>query len=116
MYIKLYRRQLLGQSVEERRECSERALVAECVARACWRGGRARDVHVTHTWRTRDAHAALARHSRGMPGGRRGLVAPQNTFLENIIRRSSSQRQYFSFLNCKGGKQAYEPPDGKLLP
>ncbi|XP_054721670.1 potassium voltage-gated channel protein eag-like [Uloborus diversus] len=22
-----------------------------------------------------------------MPGGRRGLVAPQNTFLENIIRR-----------------------------
>ncbi|XP_072158548.1 potassium voltage-gated channel protein eag isoform X4 [Bemisia tabaci] len=27
-----------------------------------------------------------------MPGGRRGLVAPQNTFLENIIRRSSSQR------------------------
>jgi len=28
-----------------------------------------------------------------MPGGRRGLVAPQNTFLENIIRRSSSQRK-----------------------
>ncbi|XP_026730305.1 potassium voltage-gated channel protein eag isoform X2 [Trichoplusia ni] len=28
-----------------------------------------------------------------MPGGRRGLVAPQNTFLENIIRRSSSQRE-----------------------
>ncbi|XP_052129683.1 potassium voltage-gated channel protein eag isoform X2 [Frankliniella occidentalis] len=26
-----------------------------------------------------------------MPGGRRGLVAPQNTFLENIIRRSTSQ-------------------------
>lgn len=26
-----------------------------------------------------------------MPGGKRGLVAPQNTFLENIIRRSSSQ-------------------------
>lgn len=26
-----------------------------------------------------------------MPGGRRGLVAPQNTFLENIIRRSSQQ-------------------------
>ncbi|XP_017964075.1 potassium voltage-gated channel protein eag isoform X1 [Drosophila navojoa] len=26
-----------------------------------------------------------------MPGGRRGLVAPQNTFLENIIRRSNSQ-------------------------
>ena len=30
-----------------------------------------------------------------MPGGRRGLVAPQNTFLENIIRRSSSQRKYW---------------------
>lgn len=27
-----------------------------------------------------------------MPGGRRGLVAPQNTFLENIIRRSSSRK------------------------
>ncbi|XP_044749283.1 potassium voltage-gated channel protein eag isoform X2 [Coccinella septempunctata] len=26
-----------------------------------------------------------------MAGGRRGLVAPQNTFLENIIRRSNSQ-------------------------
>jgi len=26
-----------------------------------------------------------------MAGGRRGLVAPQNTFLENIIRRSQSQ-------------------------
>lgn len=36
-----------------------------------------------------------------MPGGRRGLVAPQNTFLENIIRRSNSQRKYirFSFLS-----------------
>ncbi|XP_031626663.1 potassium voltage-gated channel protein eag isoform X2 [Contarinia nasturtii] len=32
-----------------------------------------------------------------MPGGRRGLVAPQNTFLENIIRRSNSQ-QDSSFL------------------
>ncbi|XP_022241286.1 potassium voltage-gated channel protein eag-like, partial [Limulus polyphemus] len=29
-----------------------------------------------------------------MPGGRRGLVAPQNTFLENIIRR------YNSFADC----------------
>ena len=28
-----------------------------------------------------------------MAGGRRGLVAPQNTFLENIIRRSQSQRK-----------------------
>lgn len=32
-----------------------------------------------------------------MPGGRRGLVAPQNTFLENIIRRSNSQRKYIFF-------------------
>ena len=30
-----------------------------------------------------------------MPGTRRGLVAPQNTFLENIIRRSNGQRKYF---------------------
>ena len=37
-----------------------------------------------------------------MPGGRRGLVAPQNTFLENIIRRSNSQREFlFQFVsNC----------------
>lgn len=33
-----------------------------------------------------------------MPGGRRGLVAPQNTFLENIIRRSNSQRKYKLFV------------------
>lgn len=35
--------------------------------------------------------------STKMPGGRRGLVAPQNTFLENIIRRSNSQRKYTRF-------------------
>ena len=34
-----------------------------------------------------------------MPGGRRGLVAPQNTFLENIIRRSNQQRK-FEILFC----------------
>ena len=35
-----------------------------------------------------------------MAGGRRGLVAPQNTFLENIIRRSSQQRKlYFRFFS-----------------
>lgn len=34
-----------------------------------------------------------------MPGGRRGLVAPQNTFLENIIRRSNSQRKYNIFFH-----------------
>ena len=27
-----------------------------------------------------------------MPGGKRGLVAPQNTFLENIVRRSSGKK------------------------
>ncbi len=31
-----------------------------------------------------------------MPGTRRGLVAPQNTFLENIIRRSNGQRMYIN--------------------
>ena len=38
-----------------------------------------------------------------MAGGRRGLVAPQNTFLENIIRRSSQQRkiQWLSVTNCR---------------
>ena len=38
-----------------------------------------------------------------MAGGRRGLVAPQNTFLENIIRRSSQQRkiQWSSLNNYK---------------
>ena len=38
-----------------------------------------------------------------MAGGRRGLVAPQNTFLENIIRRSSQQRkiQWSSFTNYR---------------
>lgn len=29
-----------------------------------------------------------------MPGGKRGLVAPQNTFLENIVRRSSGKKSY----------------------
>ncbi|XP_054262290.1 potassium voltage-gated channel protein eag isoform X2 [Macrosteles quadrilineatus] len=36
-----------------------------------------------------------------MPGGRRGLVAPQNTFLENIIRRSSSQHSSFLLANAQ---------------
>lgn len=27
-----------------------------------------------------------------MAGGRKGLVAPQNTFLENIVRRSNGKR------------------------
>ena len=29
-----------------------------------------------------------------MPGSRRGLVAPQNTFLESIIRKCSGARKY----------------------
>ena len=27
-----------------------------------------------------------------MPGGRRGLIAPQNTFLDNLIKRASSSQ------------------------
>lgn len=30
-----------------------------------------------------------------MAGGRRGLVAPQNTFLENIVRRSNGKRCFW---------------------
>lgn len=30
-----------------------------------------------------------------MPGSRRGLVAPQNTFLESIIRKCSGARKYY---------------------
>lgn len=43
----------------------------------------------THRHRPRATPAPPAR-SR-MPGGKRGLVAPQNTFLENIVRRSSGE-------------------------
>lgn len=32
-----------------------------------------------------------------MPGSRRGLVAPQNTFLESIIRKCSGAREYYLF-------------------
>lgn len=31
-----------------------------------------------------------------MPVGRRGLVVPQNTFLENVIRRSNGLRKYLN--------------------
>ena len=30
-----------------------------------------------------------------MGASRRGLVAPQNTFLENIVRRCNGSRKYF---------------------
>ncbi|XP_070180487.1 voltage-gated delayed rectifier potassium channel KCNH1-like [Littorina saxatilis] len=36
-----------------------------------------------------------------MPGGRRGLVAPQNTFVENIIRRSNGQHSSFVLANAR---------------
>ncbi|XP_071505770.1 voltage-gated delayed rectifier potassium channel KCNH1-like isoform X1 [Diadema antillarum] len=36
-----------------------------------------------------------------MPMARRGLVAPQNTFLENIIRRSSIQHSNFILANAR---------------
>ncbi|KAJ8309419.1 hypothetical protein KUTeg_014293 [Tegillarca granosa] len=39
--------------------------------------------------------------SKTMPGGRRGLVAPQNTFLENIIRRSNGQHSSFILANAR---------------
>lgn len=37
-----------------------------------------------------------------MPVGRRGLVVPQNTFLENVVRRSNGLRKYcFIVKNAK---------------
>ena len=33
-----------------------------------------------------------------MPGGRRGLVAPQNTFLDSLIKRASAQAGDTGFL------------------
>lgn len=36
-----------------------------------------------------------------MHGGKRGLVAPQNTFLENIVRRSSGEFFFKSKLEKK---------------
>lgn len=33
-----------------------------------------------------------------MPGSRRGLVAPQNTFLESIVRKCSGARKYNSLI------------------
>ncbi|KAH3853303.1 potassium voltage-gated channel subfamily H member 1-like [Dreissena polymorpha] len=36
-----------------------------------------------------------------MPGSKRGLVAPQNTFLENIIRRFSGQHSSFMLANAR---------------
>ena len=35
-----------------------------------------------------------------MPGGRRGLVAPQNTFLENLIKRVAAEAVETCFLLC----------------
>ena len=35
-----------------------------------------------------------------MPGGRRGLVAPQNTFLDTLIKRASNQGSDTGFLLC----------------
>lgn len=34
-----------------------------------------------------------------MPIGRRGLIVPQNTFLEDVIRRSDGLRKYTLILN-----------------
>lgn len=38
-----------------------------------------------------DHRAARSFRTLRMHGGKRGLVAPQNTFLENIVRRSSGE-------------------------
>ena len=35
-----------------------------------------------------------------MPGGRRGLVAPQNTFLDTLIKKASAQGGDTGFLLC----------------
>lgn len=45
-----------------------------------------------------------------MPVGRRGLVVPQNTFLENVVRRSNGLRKYHwqcCFANIKTAKQTF---------
>ena len=39
-------------------------------------------------------HLQTPEWSGSMAGGRRGLVAPQNTFLENIVRRSNGKDAY----------------------
>lgn len=40
-----------------------------------------------------------------MPVGRRGLVVPQNTFLENVVRRSNGLRKYCCVV--KNAKQLF---------
>ena len=43
-----------------------------------------------------------------MPGGRRGLVAPQNTFLDTLIKRSAisgSGGTCFLLANAQGGRK-----------
>ena len=42
----------------------------------------------------------IFRYRGVMPVGRRGLVVPQNTFLENVIRRSNGLRKYSCFYPC----------------
>lgn len=39
-------------------------------------------------------HLQTTEWSGRMAGGRRGLVAPQNTFLENIVRRSNGKDEH----------------------
>jgi hypothetical protein len=49
-----------------------------------------------------------------MPGTRRGLVAPQNTFLENIVRRCNGSRKkrenlpFFLIINSFNSSIVYE--------
>lgn len=50
-----------------------------------------------------------------MPGGRRGLVAPQNTFLENIIRRSSQQRKSNLSISQQADIRGAKVPHGTVV-
>lgn len=50
--------------------------------------------------RPRRIHLQGAEWSGRMAGGRRGLVAPQNTFLENIVRRSNGKDRYAARIGC----------------
>lgn len=54
-----------------------------------------------------DPRAADTPTDSRMPGGKRGLVAPQNTFLENIVRRSSGE---------SGASDPQTPADSRRLP
>lgn len=51
---------------------------------------------------TGSLESLLSPRGVGMAGGRRGLVAPQNTFLENIVRRSNGKTASLLHTTCEG--------------